>query len=85
MGLQWGDEAKGKVVDLLAPSNMLSGFRAETMLDTHWLSMVSDLHSLSFQVGLRPESICCIGNGVVVDQGAEDRKTGGSILFLRSG
>ena len=35
VGLQWGDEGKGKVVDLLTHFQYVVRFLVETMLDTH--------------------------------------------------
>lgn len=46
LGLQWGDEGKGKVVDVLTPSTMLLPvFRAVPMPVIHW--------------SLRGRSMCC--------------------------
>ena len=41
VGLQWGDEGKGKVVDYLANQFRIMSFdsKEEITQDTHWLSM----------------------------------------------
>lgn len=69
VGLQWGDEGKGKVVDLLAPSfkyvvRFQGGNNAGHTLVVNGVRFA--LHLIPSGI-LRPESICCIGNGVVVD------------------
>ena len=36
LGLQWGDEGKGKVVDVLTPSyDVIARFKADQMPGTH--------------------------------------------------
>jgi adenylosuccinate synthase len=36
LGLQWGDEGKGKIVDVLAPKyQVVARFQGGLMLDTH--------------------------------------------------
>ena len=41
VGAQWGDEGKGKVIDLLT-----NAFKAAIMQDILWLSMVKKLFSI---------------------------------------
>ena len=37
LGTQWGDEGKGKIVDLLtAKADAVVSSKADTMLDIHW-------------------------------------------------
>lgn len=37
LGLQWGDEGKGKVVDVLTPNyDVITRFQEVPMQDTHW-------------------------------------------------
>lgn len=37
LGLQWGDEGKGKVVDVLTPKyDVIARFQGGPMLDIHW-------------------------------------------------
>ena len=37
LGLQWGDEGKGKVVDVLTPRyDVVAVFRVDPMRDIHW-------------------------------------------------
>jgi adenylosuccinate synthase len=39
LGLQWGDEGKGKVVDVLTPQyEVVARFRVDLMQDTRWNS-----------------------------------------------
>ena len=68
-GLQWGDEGKGKVVDILAEhSNIVvrysgganAGHTVVTGDDTFALHLLPS-------GSVRPNTICVIGNGVVID------------------
>jgi adenylosuccinate synthase len=71
VGAQWGDEGKGKVVDLLAP-------RAEAIVrfqggNNAGHTIVRDGEEFKFHLIpsgiLYPDKICAIGNGVVLDPG----------------
>jgi len=69
LGLQWGDEGKGKIVDVLAPKyNVISRFQggpnAGHSLEFNKIKHV--LHTIPSGV-FRPETINIIGNGVVID------------------
>lgn len=69
LGLQWGDEGKGKVVDVLTPdyqciARFQGGPNAGHSLHFGEKSYV--LHTIPSGV-FRPDSINIIGNGVVID------------------
>lgn len=69
VGLQWGDEGKGKIVDLLAHRASIvvrfqGGNNAGHTLVVNGEKLV--LHLVPSGI-LRPETRCVIGNGVVVD------------------
>lgn len=69
LGAQWGDEGKGKIVDLLTPSAHIvvrfqGGNNAGHTLIVNGEKTV--LHLLPSGI-LHPNKICVIGNGVVVD------------------
>lgn len=69
LGLQWGDEGKGKVIDLLASSTEVvvrcqGGANAGHTVVVGGRKTV--LHLLPSGV-LHPGAICVIGNGVVID------------------
>ncbi len=69
VGAQWGDEGKGKVVDLLAPRadvvvRYQGGANAGHTLMVGGRKIV--LHLVPSGV-MRQETLCIIGNGVVVD------------------
>ncbi len=71
VGLQWGDEGKGKVVDVLARQaaavvRFQGGNNAGHTLVVEGEKIV--LHLLPSGV-LHPGTVCVIGNGVVVDPG----------------
>ena len=71
VGTQWGDEGKGKVVDLLSEkADFIVRFQGGNNAG-HTL-VVEDkkfiLHLIPSGI-LHPEKICCIGNGLVVDPG----------------
>ena len=39
LGLQWGDEGKGKIVDVFTPKyDIIARFQGGLMQDTHWNS-----------------------------------------------
>ncbi|MFP4025327.1 MAG: adenylosuccinate synthase [Thiohalospira sp.] len=69
LGLQWGDEGKGKIVDVLASNyNVIARFQggpnAGHSLEFNQIKHV--LHTIPSGV-FRPEAINIIGNGVVID------------------
>jgi len=72
MGTQWGDEGKGKVVDLLterasAVVRTQGGHNAGHTLVINGRKTV--LHLIPSGI-LRPDVHCCIGNGVVLEPNA---------------
>ena len=69
LGLQWGDEGKGKIVDVLAPrykvvARFQGGPNAGHTLEFEGKKHV--LHQIPSGI-FRPDSINVIGNGVVLD------------------
>ncbi len=71
VGTQWGDEGKGKVVDLLSESadyivRFQGGNNAGHTLVVGNKKFI--LHLIPSGI-LHPSKTCCIGNGVVVDPG----------------
>lgn len=69
LGLQWGDEGKGKIVDVLAPrykvvARFQGGPNAGHTLEFEGKKHV--LHQIPSGI-FRPDSINIIGNGVVLD------------------
>ena len=69
VGLQWGDEGKGKIVDLLAANarhvvRFQGGNNAGHTLVVDGETVI--LHLIPSGI-LQPETTCIIGNGVVVD------------------
>jgi adenylosuccinate synthase len=71
VGTQWGDEGKGKVVDLLSESGdyvvrFQGGNNAGHTLVVEDKKFI--LHLIPSGI-LHPSKTCCIGNGVVVDPG----------------
>ncbi len=69
LGLQWGDEGKGKIVDVLTPkydviARFQGGPNAGHTLEFNDIKHV--LHTIPSGV-FRPETINIIGNGVVID------------------
>ncbi|MBW1980387.1 MAG: adenylosuccinate synthase [Deltaproteobacteria bacterium] len=71
VGTQWGDEGKGKVVDLLTPfADCIVRFQGGNNAG-HTLMVGARkfiLHLIPSGI-LHPGKVCCIGNGVVVDPG----------------
>ncbi len=69
VGTQWGDEGKGKVVDALAAqADIVARYQGGANAG-HTVSVDGEefiLHLIPVGI-LRPEKICVIGNGVVVD------------------
>jgi adenylosuccinate synthase len=71
IGTQWGDEGKGKVVDLLAErAEMVVRFQGGNNAGH---TIVRDGETFKFHLIpsgiLYPDKICVIGNGVVIDPG----------------
>ena len=69
LGLQWGDEGKGKVVDVLTPSydiiaRFQGGPNAGHTLEFEGIKHV--LHTVPSGI-FRPDALNVIGNGVVID------------------
>ena len=69
LGAQWGDEGKGKIVDLLAPrfsvvARYQGGHNAGHTVFVSGQKFV--LHLIPSGI-LHPEITCVIGNGVVID------------------
>jgi adenylosuccinate synthase len=75
VGVQWGDEGKGKVVDILAEhADIVVRYQGGNNAG-HTL-VVGDEKTVLHQVPsgvLHPGKVCAIGNGVVVDLGGADR------------
>src|SRR5919204_5032527 len=72
IGAQWGDEGKGKIVDLLTPNFAIvarfqGGHNAGHTVYTAGEKFV--LHLIPSGI-LHPHVTCVIGNGVVVDPAA---------------
>ena len=72
VGLQWGDEGKGKLVDVLSAEfdivvRYQGGGNAGHTVVVNGEKFV--LHLIPSGI-LRPETTCVVGNGVVVDPGA---------------
>ena len=69
LGLQWGDEGKGKVVDVLTPNyKVIARFQGGPNAG-HSLVFDGDgfvLHTVPSGI-FRPDSVNVIGNGVVID------------------
>ena len=69
LGAQWGDEGKGKIVDLLAPgfdivARYQGGHNAGHTVYVNGAKFVLRLIPSGI---LHPRVVCVIGNGVVVD------------------
>lgn len=69
VGLQWGDEGKGKVVDILAQSSDIVVRYAGGANAGHTVVIGDEKFALHLMPSgaVRPETICVVGNGVVVD------------------
>ena len=69
VGLQWGDEGKGKIVDILAENNDIV-VRYSGGANAGHTVVVGDkrfaLHLLP-SGSVRPDTICVIANGVALD------------------
>ena len=96
LGLQWGDEGKGKIVDLLTPSFSIvaryqGGHNAGHTVYLNGRKVV--LHLIPSGI-LHPGTLCVIGNGVVLhpraflDEVAELRASGtkidGNVVISRN-
>ena len=72
VGAQWGDEGKGKIVDLLAPAFSIVA-RSQGGHNAGHTVLVGEqqfvLHLIPSGI-LHPGITCVIGNGVVIDPGA---------------
>ena len=69
LGAQWGDEGKGKIVDLLAPAFAIVARSQGGHNAGHTVFVEGDqfiLHLIPSGI-LHPDVTCVIGNGVVVD------------------
>ena len=69
LGLQWGDEGKGKIVDVLTPkydiiARFQGGPNAGHTLEFEWIKHV--LNTIPSGI-FHPEVINLVGNGVVID------------------
>ena len=69
LGLQWGDEGKGKIVDVMAPrydivARFQGGPNAGHTISFEGKTFV--LHLIPSGI-FNPETLCLIGNGVVID------------------
>lgn len=72
IGAQWGDEGKGKVVDLLAPSvNVVARYQggANAGHTIKWGDETFVLHLIPSGI-FHADVTCVIGNGVVIDPAA---------------
>ncbi|MGB1004692.1 MAG: adenylosuccinate synthetase, partial [Salibacteraceae bacterium] len=69
LGLQWGDEGKGKIVDFLTPKyNIIARFQGGPNAGhtLEWDGKKHVLHTIPSGV-FRPDTVNLIGNGVVID------------------
>ena len=72
VGAQWGDEGKGKVVDLLAErSDVVARYQGGNNAG-HTIVAGDEVYKLHLVPSgiLYPGTLCVIGNGTVVDPGA---------------
>ena len=72
VGTQWGDEGKGKIVDLMTDRfDVVARYQGGN--NAGHTVIIGDekfvLHLIPSGI-LRPEKVCVVGNGVVVDPGA---------------
>ncbi|MHC4479647.1 MAG: adenylosuccinate synthase [Planctomycetota bacterium] len=79
IGLQWGDEGKGKIIDALAERyDVVVRFQGGANAG-HTVQIGEEkfvLHLVPTGI-LRPDALCVIGNGMVVDPGALVEEVGG--------
>ncbi len=71
VGLQWGDEGKGKVVDILAEQSDIVVRYGGGANAGHTVVVGDEKFALHLMPSgsVRKETVCVIGNGVVVDPG----------------
>ncbi len=69
VGLQWGDEGKGKIVDILAEQSDIVVRYSGGANAGHTVIVGEDRFALHLlpSGSIRPDTICVIANGVVVD------------------
>ncbi|MFB0566496.1 MAG: adenylosuccinate synthase [Candidatus Aminicenantaceae bacterium] len=69
LGTQWGDEGKGKIIDLLAPSfDVVARYQGgHNAGHTVWINERKIILHLIPSGILHPDKLCIIGNGVVID------------------
>jgi len=69
VGLQWGDEGKGKVVDILAEQSDIVVRYSGGANAGHTVIVGDDRFALHLlpSGSIRPGTICVIANGVVLD------------------
>ena len=82
LGLQWGDEGKGKIVDVLTPkydiiARFQGGPNAGHTLEFNGIKHV--LHTIPSGI-FHPTALNVIGNGVVIDTNKSDYSGAGDIL-----
>ena len=76
LGLQWGDEGKGKVVDVLTPAyQVIARFQGGPNAghSLHFEGKKYVLHTIPSGI-FREGSINIIGNGVVIDRQTGERR-----------
>jgi adenylosuccinate synthase len=86
LGAQWGDEGKGKIVDLLTPrfdivARYQGGHNAGHTVYVNGRKFVLRLIPSGI---LHPGIVCVIGNGLVVDPQASTSTTGCSSATRRT-
>ena len=69
LGLQWGDEGKGKIVDVLTPDyDVIADSKAAPTQDTPLNLMASSTCCIpSPAAWFSPDTLNVVGNGVVID------------------
>lgn len=75
LGLQWGDEGKGKVVDVLTPNyDVITRFQEVPMLDILWNLTVKSMCYVPSLPVFSKGKVNVIGNGVVLIRCCSNRK-----------
>lgn len=87
VGTQWGDEGKGKIIDILSQKvdyivRYQGGSNAGHTVVTRGKEYI--FHLIPSGI-LHPKKVCCIGNGVVIDPEALIREIKGLAGFNLSG
>ena len=87
LGLQWGDEGKGKIVDVITPnykivSRFQGGPNAGHTLEFNQQKYV--LHTIPSGI-FRDNTLNIIGNGVVITPKAETENLDGEGYYIRDG